>query len=66
MAEPEAIAAALEDLVCPERDLAGRTLLVSAGPTQEDLDPCALHQQTVRAGGWASPWLLRRAIGART
>jgi phosphopantothenoylcysteine decarboxylase / phosphopantothenate---cysteine ligase len=39
MAEPEAIAAALEELLCPERDLAGRTLLVSAGPTQEDLDP---------------------------
>jgi phosphopantothenoylcysteine decarboxylase / phosphopantothenate---cysteine ligase len=39
MAEPDAIADALEAAVCTLRDLAGRTLLISAGPTQEDLDP---------------------------
>jgi phosphopantothenoylcysteine decarboxylase / phosphopantothenate---cysteine ligase len=39
MAEPDAIAEALESLLCRKRDLAGRTLLISAGPTQEDLDP---------------------------
>lgn len=39
MAEPDAIAEALEAALCPNRDLAGFTLLISVGPTQEDLDP---------------------------
>jgi phosphopantothenoylcysteine decarboxylase / phosphopantothenate---cysteine ligase len=39
MAEPDAIAEALETVLCHKRDLAGRTMLISAGPTQEDLDP---------------------------
>ncbi|HEY8429769.1 MAG TPA: bifunctional phosphopantothenoylcysteine decarboxylase/phosphopantothenate--cysteine ligase CoaBC [Sandaracinaceae bacterium] len=38
MAEPEAIADAVERALAP-RDLEGRTVLVSAGGTQEDLDP---------------------------
>jgi len=38
MVEPEAIASAIEALLGP-RDLAGRTILVSAGGTHEDLDP---------------------------
>src|SRR5690606_17210299 len=38
MVEPEAIAAALEALLASP-DLVGRTILVSAGGTHEDLDP---------------------------
>lgn len=38
MAEPEEIAAAAEQLFC-ERDLEGRRLVITAGPTYEDLDP---------------------------
>jgi phosphopantothenoylcysteine decarboxylase/phosphopantothenate--cysteine ligase len=39
MAEPEAIADAIEKLLAPKSDLAGRTVLISAGPTVEDIDP---------------------------
>jgi phosphopantothenoylcysteine decarboxylase/phosphopantothenate--cysteine ligase len=41
MAEPEAIADAVRDLVraSPDRDLAGRTIVVTAGPTHEPIDP---------------------------
>jgi phosphopantothenoylcysteine decarboxylase / phosphopantothenate---cysteine ligase len=38
MAEPEAIAAAIAALLSP-RDLAGRRIVVTAGPTVEDIDP---------------------------
>jgi phosphopantothenoylcysteine decarboxylase/phosphopantothenate--cysteine ligase len=38
MAEPEAIAAAIASLLSP-RDLAGRRIVVTAGPTVEDIDP---------------------------
>jgi phosphopantothenoylcysteine decarboxylase/phosphopantothenate--cysteine ligase len=39
MAEPEAIVNALGELLSADRDLAGKTVLISAGPTLEDLDP---------------------------
>jgi len=39
MSEPVEIVAALEGILSTAQDLAGKTLLVSAGPTQEDLDP---------------------------
>lgn len=40
LAEPEDVVTAAVGLLAPaERDLAGRTLLVAAGPTFEDLDP---------------------------
>lgn len=39
MAEPEAIAEALERVLATVADLAGRTLLVTAGPTHEAIDP---------------------------
>ncbi|WP_188816560.1 bifunctional phosphopantothenoylcysteine decarboxylase/phosphopantothenate--cysteine ligase CoaBC [Calditerricola satsumensis] len=39
MAEPEAIAAAAEALLAGQRDLAGLRILVTAGATQEALDP---------------------------
>ena len=40
LAEPDDVVAAAVGLLAPvERDLAGRTLLVAAGPTFEDLDP---------------------------
>ena len=38
MAEPEAIVAALVDALSSGRDLAGRTVLVTAGPTHEPID----------------------------
>jgi phosphopantothenoylcysteine decarboxylase/phosphopantothenate--cysteine ligase len=39
MAEPEAIAAAVEDALGAGRDLIGRRVVVTAGPTWEPLDP---------------------------
>jgi phosphopantothenoylcysteine decarboxylase/phosphopantothenate--cysteine ligase len=39
MAEPEEILARLEDVVSRGRDLAGRRILVTAGPTHEPIDP---------------------------
>ncbi len=39
LAEPSDIADALDALLAPSLDLEGRTVLVSAGPTHEDLDP---------------------------
>lgn len=38
MAEPEDIAAALEEALASGRDLAGRRILVTAGPTHEPID----------------------------
>ena len=35
----ENIVAAAEDALCPRRDLAGETVLITAGPTEEALDP---------------------------
>jgi len=39
LAEPEDIAAAVDRIARPLRDLDGETVLVTAGPTQEPLDP---------------------------
>ncbi|MGH2529020.1 MAG: bifunctional phosphopantothenoylcysteine decarboxylase/phosphopantothenate--cysteine ligase CoaBC [Actinomycetota bacterium] len=39
LAEPEDILAAVEDVVARGRDLAGRRIVVTAGPTWEPLDP---------------------------
>jgi phosphopantothenoylcysteine decarboxylase / phosphopantothenate---cysteine ligase len=37
--EPEQIAAAVDEAAHPKRDLEGETILVTAGPTREPLDP---------------------------
>ncbi len=39
MSSPEAIVLAATQLLCPVRDLAGKKVLVTAGPTREMLDP---------------------------
>ena len=39
LAEPEEIVAAAQQLLRPAGDLAGRSILITAGPTYEDLDP---------------------------
>ena len=39
LADPEIIAAAIERAGNPRRDLEGETVLITAGPTQEPLDP---------------------------
>jgi phosphopantothenoylcysteine decarboxylase/phosphopantothenate--cysteine ligase len=39
LAEPEDIVAAVDAALAPKTTLAGRTILVTAGPTYEDLDP---------------------------
>jgi phosphopantothenoylcysteine decarboxylase/phosphopantothenate--cysteine ligase len=39
LAEPEGIAEAVMGILQPQRDLEGETVLVTAGPTQEPLDP---------------------------
>lgn len=51
MAEPSEIAAAAL-LLLGERDLAGRTILVTAGPTVEDIDPvrCVSNRSSGRMG----------------
>jgi phosphopantothenoylcysteine decarboxylase/phosphopantothenate--cysteine ligase len=39
LAEPDQIVAAAEEILRPRASLTGRTVLVTAGPTYEDLDP---------------------------
>lgn len=39
LAEPDAIVAAAQAMLCPEGPLRGRHVLVTAGPTYEDFDP---------------------------
>jgi phosphopantothenoylcysteine decarboxylase / phosphopantothenate---cysteine ligase len=39
LAEPEIIAAAADEVLHPPQSLAGRRIVVSAGPTYEDIDP---------------------------
>ena len=39
MSEPEEIFAAIEGLLCPQNDMEGLRVLVTAGPTRESLDP---------------------------
>jgi len=39
MSEPAAIYQKIEEILCPNQDLAGLSVLVTAGPTQEKLDP---------------------------
>jgi phosphopantothenoylcysteine decarboxylase / phosphopantothenate---cysteine ligase len=39
LAEPEVIAAAAEEILNPPQSLQGRTVVITAGPTYEDLDP---------------------------
>ncbi|MBQ8953110.1 MAG: bifunctional phosphopantothenoylcysteine decarboxylase/phosphopantothenate--cysteine ligase CoaBC [Clostridia bacterium] len=39
MSEPEAVVKRVCELLCPRRDLEGRRVLVTAGPTREMLDP---------------------------
>jgi phosphopantothenoylcysteine decarboxylase/phosphopantothenate--cysteine ligase len=39
LAEPDDIVSAVEGTLAPRRDLEGRRVLVTAGPTYEDLDP---------------------------
>ena len=39
MSEPEEIVQAIDELLDPRQDLAGRRVLVTAGPTIEDIDP---------------------------
>ena len=39
MSEPAAIAARIEEIMCREKDLTGRTVMVTAGPTVERIAP---------------------------
>lgn len=39
MAEPESIVQALDDFFAQQQDLAGKTVMVTAGPTYEKIDP---------------------------
>jgi len=39
MSEPADIAARIEEIMCREKDLTGRTVMVTAGPTVERIDP---------------------------
>ena len=54
MAEPEDIAAALEEAMSAGRDLAGRRILVTAGPTHEPIDAVRfLGNRSSGKMGWA-------------
>lgn len=54
MAEPEDIAGALEELLAAGRDLAGRRVLVTAGPTHEPIDSVRfLGNRSSGKMGWA-------------
>ncbi len=65
MAEPEAIAAFLEAALTPQGPFAGRTVLVTAGPTHEPLDPVRFlgNRSTGKMGIALAEELARR--GAR-
>ncbi len=65
MAEPEAIVAFLEAALTPQGPLAGRTVLVTAGPTHEPLDPVRFlgNRSTGKMGIALAEELARR--GAR-
>ncbi len=65
MSEPTAIVAALETLLASTHDLDRKTVLVSAGPTQEDLDPVRFLSN--RSSGRMGYAIAERAIrrGAR-
>ncbi len=62
MSEPVEIAAALAALFEGKRDLAGKTVLVSAGPTQEDVDPVRFisNRSTGRMGYAIAECALKR------
>ncbi len=65
MSEPAQIAAAFAALFTQTRDLTGKTVLVSAGPTQEDVDPVRYlsNRSTGRMGYAIAERAVRR--GAR-
>jgi phosphopantothenoylcysteine decarboxylase/phosphopantothenate--cysteine ligase len=65
LAEPEAIAAAVAGLTDSRRDLDGETILITAGPTQEPLDP--VRYLTNRSSGKMGYALAEEALtrGAR-
>ena len=66
MAEPEEIAAAVERLAPKRRDLDGETVLITAGPTQEPIDP--VRYISNRSSGKMGYALAEAAVarGART
>lgn len=71
LSEPDAIVAALSQAaqaaVPLDGPLAGLHVVVSAGPTYEDLGPGARSWATAAAARWASPWPGRpRGAGRRS
>jgi phosphopantothenoylcysteine decarboxylase / phosphopantothenate---cysteine ligase len=60
MSEPQEIADALEQLLATGRDLAGLKLLISAGPTQEEIDPVRFLSN--RSSGQMGYALAERAL----
>jgi len=62
LADPEAIAAAIEDALRQRRDLDGEIVLITAGPTQEPLDP--VRYLTNRSSGKMG-YALAEAAAAR-
>lgn len=67
LAEPAEIAAAAEQLLRPAGSLAGRSLLVTAGPTYEDLDPVRYlgNRSTGRMGFAVAAEALARGASVR-
>ena len=67
LAEPAEIVAAAEQLLRPAGSLAGRSLLVTAGPTYEDLDPVRYlgNRSTGRMGFAVAAEALARGAAVR-
>ena len=65
LAENEAIVAAVLEALGASQDLAGETVLVTAGPTHEPVDPVR-YLTTGRADTWDMRWRKRRCGEERT
>ncbi len=64
LAEPEQIVAETLTRLGVTQDLAGETVLITAGPTHEPIDPCAISA-TAPAARWGTRWPRRRFVAAR-
>ena len=63
LAENEIIVAAVLEALGASQDLAGETVLVTAGPTREKIDPRAISP-IAQVDAWAMRWLKRRCAAA--
>ncbi len=65
MAEPAEIASAALELLARSNDLAGETVLVTAGPTREAIDPVRYISNRSSGHAWAMRWPKKHKHAAR-